>query len=73
LTSVSAGPGRGYLSVMSQERALVLSVGSFVLCGAFVLILFAMVDIKLSLSIGPLIAVAIASVWVYRDARDKDS
>jgi hypothetical protein len=58
---------------MSQERALVLSVGSFVLCGAFVLILFAMVDIKLSLSIGPLIAVAIASVWVYRDARDKDS
>ena len=55
---------------MSQERAIVLSVGSFVLCGAFILILFAMVDIKLSLSIGPLVAVAIASVWVYRDARD---
>ena len=57
---------------MSQERALVLSVGSFVLCGAFILILFAMVDIKLTLSIGPLIAVAIASVWVYRDARGPD-
>jgi hypothetical protein len=55
---------------MSQERALVLSVGSFVLCTAFILILFAMVDIKLALSIGPLIAVAIASVWVYRDARN---
>ena len=57
---------------MSQERALVLSVGSFVLCAAFILILFAMVDIELTLSIGPLIAVAIASVWVYRDARNGD-
>jgi hypothetical protein len=57
---------------MSQERALVLSIGSFVLCGAFVLILFAMVDIRLTLSIGPLIAVAVASVWVYRDARGDD-
>jgi hypothetical protein len=58
---------------MSQERAIVLSVGSFVLFGAFILILFAMVDIELSLSIGPLIAVAIASVWVYRDARGDNS
>ena len=58
---------------MSQERALILSDGSFVLCGAFILILFAMVDIKLTLSIGPLIAVAIASAWVYRDARGSDS
>ena len=58
---------------MSQERALVLSVGSFVLFGAFILILFAMVDIALTLSIGPLIAVAIASVWVYRDARGDES
>ena len=58
---------------MSQERALVLSVGSFVLFGAFILILFAMVDIELSLSIGPLIAVAIASVWVYKDARGDDA
>ncbi len=58
---------------MSQERAIVLSVGSFVLFGAFILILFAMVDIELTLSIGPLIAVAIASVWVYRDARGDDS
>ncbi len=58
---------------MSQERALVLSVGSFVLCAAFILILFAMVDIKLILSIGPLIAVAIASVWVYKDARGDDT
>jgi hypothetical protein len=57
---------------MSQERALVLSVGSFVLCGAFILILFAMVDIKLTLSIGPLLAVAIASVWVYKDTRRND-
>jgi len=54
---------------MSQERALVLAVGAFVLCAAFILILFAMVDIALTLSIGPLIAVAIASVWVYKDAR----
>ena len=58
---------------MSQERALVLSVGSFVLCAAFILILFAMVDIKLILSIGPLLAVAIASVWVYKDARGDDT
>jgi len=58
---------------MGQERALVLSVGSFVLCAAFILILFAMVDIKLILSIGPLIAVAIASVWVYEDARGDDT
>ena len=58
---------------MSQERALVLSVGSFVLCAAFILILFAMVDIKLIVSIGPLIAVAIASVWVYKDARGDDT
>ena len=57
---------------MSQERAFVLSIGSFVLFGAFILILFAMVDIKLSLSIGPLIAVAIASVLVYRNARGPD-
>jgi len=58
---------------MSQERAIVLSVGSFVLFGAFILILFAMVDIELSLSIGPLVAVAIASVWVYKDARGDDT
>ena len=58
---------------MSQERALVLSVGSFVLCAAFILILFAMVDIALILSIGPLIAVAIASFWVYKDARGDDT
>ena len=58
---------------MSQERALVLSVGSFVLCTAFILILFAMVDIALPLSIGPVIAVAIASVWVYKDARGDKS
>jgi Na+/H+ antiporter NhaC len=58
---------------MSQERALVLSVGSFVLFGAFILILFAMVDIKLTLSIGPLLAVAIASAWVYKDARGDNS
>jgi Na+/H+ antiporter NhaC len=58
---------------MSQERAIVLSIGSFVLFGAFILILFAMVDIELSLSIGPLIAVAIASAWVYKGARDDNS
>ena len=28
-----------------------------------------MVDIELVLSIGPLIALAIASVWIYKDAR----
>ena len=54
---------------MSPERALVLSVGSFVLFAAFVLSLFAMVGIELSLSIGPLVALGIASVWVYREAR----
>jgi hypothetical protein len=57
---------------MSQERAIVLSVGAFVLCGAFILVLFAMLDVKLTMSIGPLIAVAIASAWVYRDARSSD-
>jgi hypothetical protein len=57
---------------MSRERAFVLSVGSFALFGAFILILFAMVDIGLTLSIGPLIAVAIASAFVYRDARGSD-
>jgi Na+/H+ antiporter NhaC len=57
---------------MSRERAMVLSVGSFVLFGVFILVLFAMVDIQLTLSIGPLIAVAIASAWVYRDARGED-
>jgi hypothetical protein len=57
---------------MSQERALALSIGSFVLCGAFVLVLFALVDIELTLSIGPLVAVAIASVLVYRNARSSD-
>ena len=55
---------------MSQERAVALSVGSFVLFSAFILILFAMVDIELILSIGPLIAVAIACVGVYRAAGD---
>jgi Na+/H+ antiporter NhaC len=54
---------------MSRDRALALSVGSFVLFGAFILVLFAMVDIGLTLTIGPLIAVAIASALVYRDAR----
>jgi hypothetical protein len=58
---------------MSQERAVVLSIGSFVLCAAFVLIVFAMVDIELALSIGPLIAVAIACAGVYRAARDDDA
>ena len=57
---------------MSQERALVLSVGSFVLCGAFILILFAMVDIALFMSIWPLIAVAIACALVYKEARGLD-
>ena len=54
---------------MSQERAFVLSIGSFVLFGAFIVIVFAMVDIELSLSIGPLIAVAIACALVYKEAR----
>jgi Na+/H+ antiporter NhaC len=54
-------------------RALILSVGSFVLFAGFILILFAMVDIGLSLSIGPLVAVALASVWVYKDARGEDA
>ncbi len=57
---------------MTQERAVVLSVGSFVLFAAFILVLFAMVDIELMLSIGPLIAVAVACVGVYRAARDED-
>jgi Na+/H+ antiporter NhaC len=57
---------------MSRDRALVLSVGSFVLFGAFILVLFAMVDIELTLSIGPLIAVAIASALVYKAARGPD-
>ena len=57
---------------MSQERALVLSIGSFVLCAAFILILFAMVDIALFMSIGPLIAVAIACALVYKEARGPD-
>jgi Na+/H+ antiporter NhaC len=56
---------------MSRDRALVLSVGSFVLFGAFILVLFAMVDIEPTLSIGPLIAVAIASAVVYKDARTR--
>ena len=56
---------------MSRDRALVLSVGSFVLLGAFILVLFAMVDIELTLSIGPLIAVSIACALVYTDARSR--
>jgi hypothetical protein len=55
---------------MSQERAVALSVGSFVVFAAFILILFAVVDIELMFTIGPLIAVAIACVGVYRAARD---
>ena len=54
---------------MSSDRALVLSLGSFVLFSAFILVLFVMVDIELLFSIGPIIAVAIASVGVYRSAR----
>jgi hypothetical protein len=32
----------------------------------------AMLDVAMPLIIGPLVAVAIASVWVYRDARGED-
>jgi len=58
---------------MSPERALALSVGSFILFAAFILAMFTMVGIELSLSIGPLIALGIASVWVYREARSQDA
>lgn len=58
---------------MSTDRALVLSVGSFVLCAGFILVLFAMIDLELALSIGPILAVAIAAVGVYRSARDPDA
>ena len=44
-TGVSGGPATGYPD-MSQERAFVLSIGSFVLFGAFIVIQFAMVDIE---------------------------
>ncbi|WP_157544607.1 hypothetical protein [Nocardioides halotolerans] len=57
---------------MSQERALLLSVGSFVLCAAFVVILFAVVDIEPALSIGPLIAGAIAATLAYRSLRGEE-
>jgi hypothetical protein len=55
---------------MSQERAVALSVGSFVVFAAFILILFAVVDVGLMFSIGPLLAVAIACAGIYRATRD---
>ena len=58
----------GYVSGMSHERALLLSLGSFVLFGAGVVLLFVVLDIRLLLAIGPLVAIGIASVGVYRSA-----
>jgi hypothetical protein len=58
---------------MSTDRALVLSIASFVLFAAFVVVLFAMLDLAPALSIGPIIALAIASVGVYRAARDDEA
>jgi hypothetical protein len=55
---------------MTHERALLLALGSFVLFGAAVLVLFAILDIRLLLAIGPLLAVAIACAGVYRAAMD---
>lgn len=56
---------------MTKDRALILAVGSFVLFTGLVLLLFAMLDIRPLLSIGPIVAVAIASAGVFVAARDE--
>lgn len=56
---------------MTTDRALVLSIGSFVLFAGLVLLVFAMLDVGPLFAVGPIVAVAVASVGVFKAARDE--
>lgn len=56
---------------MSESRALLMAVGSFLFFAAIVVALFIVADVdNMVLIIGPLLVVAIACVGVYKAARD---
>jgi hypothetical protein len=55
---------------MTTDRALALSVGAFVLFAGCIFVLYAMLDVAPLFAIGPLVAVALASVGVFKAARD---
>jgi hypothetical protein len=52
-------------------RALLLAAGSFLFFGALIVLLFVVLDVKLSLVIAPLAVLAFSSFGVYRAARDE--
>lgn len=54
---------------MSQNKALLMAVATFVVFGAAIIGLFALLDVEQIFAIGPLIGVGIASAGVYRTAR----
>lgn len=51
-------------------RALLLAAGSFLFFGALIVLLFVILDVKLSLVPGPLAVLAVSSFEVYRRARE---
>ncbi|GAA5145071.1 hypothetical protein GCM10023340_13770 [Nocardioides marinquilinus] len=56
---------------MTHERALLLALATFVVFGAAAVALLAVLDVSMVYVIGPLVAVAIASVLVHRTARGR--
>jgi hypothetical protein len=58
---------------MSHARALALGIGSFVVCIAFCIALFAWIDVELIFLFGPAIAIAIACYGAYKSALEEDS
>lgn len=53
----------------NPTRALLLAAGSFLFFGALIVLLFVILDVKLSLVLAPLAVLAISAFGVYRRAR----
>lgn len=57
------------MSTVSQNKALLMAIATFLVFGAAIVGLFALIDVQQVFAIGPLIAVGIAALGVYRTAR----
>ena len=53
---------------MSHRSAVILGIGTFVVCLAIAVALFAALDVELLLLVGPAIAIGAASYAAYRTA-----
>jgi len=55
---------------MTESRALLMAVGTFVVCVGLCIALFAALDVRMIFLIGPVAGIAYASYFVYTGARD---